>query len=624
MRSDIFPMFHRGVFARCSRKVFVLSFSLLWRPIRIALFRETQLGYNSTPVKASRFSPVAEDGKSIETFHDDLVIWCANGLSWRDMEKAIKKAGTGNIDHSKVRRYCIKHRIKKVTPSASKNLPPQPPTPWREPPPLFTPLVRVPAWTHDLELIRFGEQDVWTLQDACEGTFILGSTGSGKTTGSGRTLAEAFLSRGFGGLILTVKPDEAELWEAYARKMGRQDQLCVIRPSERYRLNFLDYESRRPGAGGGLIENLVSLFYTIIDARAQGMNDAKLANFWANAGKELLRNTFRVLTLATPKLSLADVRKFILESPQQERRNLVAAGPWFSSCMERAKAAAKGTPQDRVMEIVEQYWQNTFLRLAPETRSCIVTAFTGMADAFIEPAIHDLFCTETTITPEAVLDGAIIIVDLPLKNYDAVGIFAQSIWKYLFQKAIERRNDPNDSCRRPVFLWIDEAQYFHTAYDSLFQTTARSARCATVYLTQNISNFYGISGSSHSRDRVDGFLGNLNTKIFHCNNDHQSNVWAAEHIGRFRTQKFNTSITNQPRKPPSGFWEWLGGDEDQKSMSTGSQEVIEHAVQPSEFLNLRTGGERFGYQVDAYFVKSGSVFSNGRHFFPTVFQQEFS
>ena len=41
--------------------------------------------------------------------------------------------------------------------------------------------------------------DVWRIRDACEGTMIFGGTGSGKTSGSGRTLATSFLAAGFGG-----------------------------------------------------------------------------------------------------------------------------------------------------------------------------------------------------------------------------------------------------------------------------------------------------------------------------------------------------------------------------------------------------------------------------------------
>ena len=343
-----------------------------------------------------------------------------------------------------------------------------PPRPWRDPPKLFMPLPKTSRWSNDLDLLRFGgEGDQWTLQDACEGTFILGASGSGKTTGSGRALAGTFLASDFGGLILTVKPGEAKLWEAYARAAGREEQLCIVRPGGHFKLNFLDYESRRPGKGSGLIENLVSLFYTIIDVSAKGQHNRELSRFWSDVGKELIRNTFRVLTLATSPLKLDEVCRFIIESPQRVYGgNPKPAGPWFTQCMDRAMAAAQGTPQEAVIEKARLHWLDTFYNLAPDTRSCVITAFSSMADVFVEPAINDLFCTQTTIIPENVLDGAIIVIDLPLlSGYEAVGLFAQSIWKYLFQKAIERRDDPDDECRRPAFLWIDEAQHFHSAND---------------------------------------------------------------------------------------------------------------------------------------------------------------
>ena len=38
-----------------------------------------------------------------------------------------------------------------------------------------------------------------------------------------RPLARAFLAHGYGGLVLTVKPDERALWERYARETGRSE-----------------------------------------------------------------------------------------------------------------------------------------------------------------------------------------------------------------------------------------------------------------------------------------------------------------------------------------------------------------------------------------------------------------
>jgi len=509
----------------------------------------------------------------------------------------------------------------------SKPQPPmEPPKPWQAPVPLYAPLASGPWWTPDLPLLGFGQGDEqWFLPDALEGTFILGSTGSGKSTGSGRTMALSFLECGFGGLVLTVKPDERRAWERYAAQTGRSDQLCIVEPGGPFRLNFLDYEARRPGVGAGLIENLVSLFYTVMDVHAHGGGgggDKALQNFWTNTGKQLLRNAFRVLSLATAQLSLEETCRFIAQAPARITEVTDTEDPqrmFFNTCMKRAQERAKRTPQERVIEEARRYWLQEFPSLAADTRSCVVTAFSAMADGFIEPAIHELFCTDTTLIPEDTLQGAIILVDLSLKRYDAVGLFSQSLWKYLFQKAIERRDDPEDDTRRPVFLWIDEAQYFFSSYDGLFQSTARSSRCATVYITQNISSFYGQTTGARAKENVDGFLGHLNTKIFHANNDPASNHWAAEQIGRTLTHRMSTSTSSREESERPRFF----GMGHRSSTSASAQEVIEYEVLPSAFLNLRTGGPRNQGQVDAYFVKGGAHFrATGRHYFQTVFFQE--
>jgi hypothetical protein len=496
------------------------------------------------------------------------------------------------------------------------------PEPWIEPPLPFALLGSGPWWTPDLPMLEFGEGgDVWTLRDACEGTFILGATGSGKTSGSGAAIARSFLERGFGGLVLTVKDEERRLWQEYAQRCGRSDHLCIVEPNGHFRLNFLDYAARRPGKGAGMVDNLVSLLYAIVEVQTRGQGDAGLQNFWENTGKQMLRNVLRVLEHSRPRLMLDDIVRFIIDAPMsaaevesQAWKATRTFGPW----LQLAIARTRGTPHEHVIQEACQYWLEQFPGLADKTRSCITIGFTATTDGFIEPVIHELFCTDTTLIPEAALEGAIIVIDLPLKHYETVGLFAQMAWKHLFQKAIERRGDPDlddDPSRRPVFLWADEAQFFYAAYDGLFQSTARSSRCATVYLTQNLSNFYGTLAGSQARPRVDGFLGNLNTKIFHSNNDPTTNHWAAEQIGRSLTHRFSSN-TSHSRKD---FWD----PSPNENVSAGMQEVIDYEVQPSAFSQLRTGGEQHDLLVDAYFVKSGAQFrATGKHYFKTLFQQE--
>jgi hypothetical protein len=126
------------------------------------------------------------------------------------------------------------------------------------------------SWPLEMPLFDWAKNDPFTLDDACKGVQVWGMTGSGKSSGSGKWLAETYLRHGFGGLVLCAKPGEAATWADYARRTGRADDLIVFAPAAPWRLNFLDYELQRPGAGAGLTENLLQLFMTVAEIASRG------------------------------------------------------------------------------------------------------------------------------------------------------------------------------------------------------------------------------------------------------------------------------------------------------------------------------------------------------------------
>jgi hypothetical protein len=138
-----------------------------------------------------------------------------------------------------------------------------------------------------------------------------------------------------------------------------------------------------------------------------------------------------------------------------------------------------------------------------------------------------MFCGRTSFVPEMAHYGAVIVLDMPVKTWQQDGIIAQHIIKYAFQRATERRGQIGGN----VFLWVDEAQLMLSDYDSEFQSTARNSRAATVYLTQNINMYHRAIGGTNPHYAVRGLLGNLKTKIFHANDDVDTNKYAAELIG---------------------------------------------------------------------------------------------
>ena len=122
---------------------------------------------------------------------------------------------------------------------------------------------------HELEtpLLQLSKSihDILTLDDATRGFFIVGGTGSGKTSGSGRTLAKTYLKAGFGGLVVCHKPDEAERWRQLARETGRENSIVVMDGSGHKRFNFIDYELNRVDKGGNNTPLALDVFMKIYE-----------------------------------------------------------------------------------------------------------------------------------------------------------------------------------------------------------------------------------------------------------------------------------------------------------------------------------------------------------------------
>lgn len=496
------------------------------------------------------------------------------------------------------------------------------------PTPLFAALQGGPMWPGDLHLLEFnGGTDPWMLRDACEGTLILGATGSGKTSGSGQTLARSFLMFGFGGLVLTAKQDEAQHWVTMAEKSGRTPQLCFVRPGLGLRFNFLDYQASLPESSGGSVESVVELLLSILESFSKvtrgGGGGGENGSFWVNTSRQILRNLVRILRASKARLTFSAIREFITQAPRS--LDEVKANTWresktFGTLIQRAEAFVQSSSNRGDVVEALRYWTSEFPNLNDRTRSIVVMDLTATIDLFFDPTLEELFCTDTTITPDAVLDGAVIVVDLPVERWHSVGRMAQLIWKQVFQLSIRRRSDPDDDSRRPVFLWIDEFQNFLSDSDANFQATARSARCASVLLTQSIPGLFIQAGAMLPRERVASLTSNLNTKVFHANADPATNAWASEQIGKSLQYRASVSDAGESRSVwSSSLSELMKGSSRSK---TNLSPVMDLEVQPAEFTKLRTGSKRFNHQVDAVILKSGMRFSNGKQFIRVTFSQE--
>lgn len=483
-------------------------------------------------------------------------------------------------------------------------------------------------------LIKFSShpKDTWTLRDAVRGTQIFGGIGSGKTSGSGRTIAKAFLKNGLGGVVHCAKPDERANWEKLAAECGRSDDLIIFEEDCSYAFNPLSYELTRTGKGAGDSYNLVNLFMNIYQmGRAfSGQGMAREGDrFWDNALKRCMRRMIDLLKLADEEVSVFNMQRLItstLDRNEVQELHTMLAGTdknttwkelknwadtnFYIKCMMQAanvKASDKQAETDFQFKMLRNYFEREFGHLAEKTRTIIIESFLGIAEPFLGGILKKHFAQETNIYPEWTYEQKkIIILDFPIKNYLDAGVYAQGIFKLMFQQALERRayKEASDT---PVFLWVDESQIFISDYDQTFQATARSSGTCTVFLSQNISNYYKAMGGKNPKPSVDSLLANLSTKIFHANNDAVTNEWAANVIGRkFRRMK-SVSIS-------------------EKESATVSEQ-LHFQVEPAAFNELNAGGKHLDdssldYKVEGIITVTGKKWSNNKNYIKLRFTQK--
>jgi hypothetical protein len=226
-----------------------------------------------------------------------------------------------------------------------------------------------------------------------------------------------------------------------------------------------------------------------------------------------------------------------------------------------------------------------------------------MADVLLRGTIGGLFASgKFTLAPELTHEGAIILLDLPVKEYGETGRFAQMVFKYVWQKAAERRDKSHPM--RPVFLWCDESQELITGHDAAFQATARSSAVATVYLTQNLRNYHArMGGGAKAEADTDSLLGNLGTKIFHANSDPTTNQYAERIFGYGSVQRHSGSISGQ-------------------NTSIGWSDATEPTVPAKRFTMLRRGSKANHYQVEAIISQTRKWKTTNDNHITAVFEQQ--
>ena len=515
----------------------------------------------------------------------------------------------------------------------------------------------------DVPLLRLTPLDNFTVRDAVQGVCVTGGIGSGKTSGSGAALAQAYLRAGMGGLVLCAKPEEVDLWKGYCATTGRSNSLIVVDGSTPI-VNDFDYDLACQGPGG--VNSSVELAMKKVEiARNASPSPGRQGEaFWEDTIRQMLRHAIPVLLASKGKVESADLLAIVrsaptsveqLQDPEWQRKSAFYA--FFRAASDRL--------DDATGERLMAYWAHDFAMLDPKTRGNIIISLTTAFDRFNHGWLRTAFSTETMVPPELTFHGAIIVLAMPALTLHEDGIIAQQLYKYLWQRAVLARNALSPEQRtRPVFLWADEAQYFINSFDAEYLSTCRGSLACTVYLTQSLPTYYAKLAGDGGHDRVHHLLGNFATRIWHNNACAETNEWAARTLGKIvkkrasynESQGSNTSYGmnmgegsswNREAKDSNfagvGGFGWSqnplwgregseGGSDNwgrnrghgtNSSVTHGSSEVMEYIIEPGEFGRiLKTGGPANDYRVSGIWYQAGRYFkASGGSAFLSEFAQ---
>jgi hypothetical protein len=473
-------------------------------------------------------------------------------------------------------------------------------------------------------LWNWSKWDSHCIANSLAGICCTGATGSGKSSGPSEAIAMAHLLAGFGGMFTSAKPDDLAMQLDLCRRVGRIDDVIIFGPGRDKCFGFLDYEMSRPGVGAGLVDDIVKFLLNISEIRSReaaksGGGGGENAEFFANAKKQLLSKCIDVLGMAGQRVSIPNIYRILTSSAETLKEWEDAKWrkeSYLWACLMEAMRLEKDEARLEDLNNAAEFWK-AHAKLNDKTRSNITSTVTGTLDLLNGRVLRQLFSQGTNVTPADIAAGKILLFDMSVKQWGETGAMAQVIFKYAFQKDIERRDVRANP--RPVFLHVDEFQLLTTSYDGEFATTCRSSRVSFVILTQSLPTVWAaLGGGDKAKADVASLLGNMNTKIFCANSEVETNRFVGETLGKRKNHLIQTSHSGMsPYARLTAMGEYRPAQ-----ISASVSEHIDFQVQNSDLASLRMGGERNDYCVDAIVYRTGQPFkATKRNWMKKTFHQ---
>lgn len=461
------------------------------------------------------------------------------------------------------------------------------------------------------------------LMDICSGLFLMGTTGSGKTTAL-RILLSWILSaahlKEYRGDVKHVtmlgcccKADEADNLLSVVAGTPMADRAQRLVPGE-FTFNVAAYELMRPGGSPATLTRLLEKLNTQLSNASQGGDNQ---SFWAGVFFDYMHFSSWIAWLAyRERVTLEHIYEVITTSPAS-LADAKSDGFKQTACWKALQLADKNVQsaaEDRALLRAGEFYLTKQTQLGDNARGAGIQQCSSVLLPFLSSPLYETVCAQTSsFTPETLNDYCCIL-DAPILVYQQSGMLFQTLVTMMVQEWALRRTNPDVICA----VVRDEAQFLIAdfEYESLVQSVARSSLLANISAAQNIPLLQAAAGGDHRGETLTrALLANYRTKILLANICDTTNRLFSEMFSQFKDNF--VSISEGHHTPDDFIGAMLGAKPPQVSVS----QHLYPRLPPEKFLTLRRGGEQNNYQVDGYLTMGGKTFAGGLPFKKVTFTQ---
>jgi len=166
---------------------------------------------------------------------------------------------------------------------------------------------------------------------------------------------------------------------------------------------------------------------------------------------------------------------------------------------------------------------------------------------FKHPDLLDAFCSDSSTHMEALLEGTIYLVDLPLARWGLGAKVAYTFLKLRFFNLMQNRVFYPKTRELPVFFMCDEFQEIVSANrdglsDLNFWDKSRSSKTIGIISSQSIASFYAALGS---HDLAHALLQNFRQKLCLRTEDPLTLDYIERLVGKARTKKLSETLNDK-------------------------------------------------------------------------------